>query len=213
MLVKYMECDACGEVHAVEIAREETRKVGRSISRVVTKTICHRAEGKVNLFDFADSDHYTKHTGFGFYVVVKKIRRKKNEAKSDMLKLLENRPDVVVKKIPVPVIVSDRKCLVESAMSIRGQFVTIKVFEDATPEKFYEFYYEVGSTPRMIKPRTFGKDKPVHILDIPKVFNSDSQVNTIWHNRSEYEKLLVIDSTTAILERNKQVVNLVFVNK
>lgn len=102
---------------------------------------------------------------------------------------------------------SERAEVAEISVNIRDQFVTIRVFADATPDKFYEFFYEVSDKPTMIKPRNLGKEKPVHISDIPRIFNIEGSGKPIFHNRTEYERLLALDPALLILEKNMQVIS------
>jgi hypothetical protein len=92
----------------------------------------------------------------------------------------------------------------ELSFSMRGQFVTVKVFENATPDKFYEFFYEVSETPKMVKPRNMGHPQAVHISEIQHVYKIQGKVNLVYHDRAQYEKLFKLDpnSMAAILEKN-----------
>jgi hypothetical protein len=205
MLIAKIQCDECDKFHFVEVLHRERRSVGNRSFLAVTKTKCHA--GKMIPTDWIDGTHYIKHIGFGEYRVCLKSQPKKRGEKMNLPQLAKFK---TFETSPAPV-APPRKCIAEMSLSVREKYVTIKVFEDATPEKFYEIFYEVGGTPAMIKTRNVGGDAPVHITDLPKIFKSEGLVKLTYHNRNLYEELLTADfnSTEYIMKRNARVVSTV----
>lgn len=197
MRIENLWCEDCGIVHFVQVMQRDNK--GR-----VVKTKCHGKdflplEGKPTI---NDGRYYVKHRQRGYDI---KMIAKRQPRKTKLPTTFKREH-----KSPVPVQpAANRKCLVELSVSFRGQFLTVKVFEDATPEKFYEFFDQVGEKPIMIKPRNFGKENPVHIMDIPYMFKMDGNSKPTYHNLNGYEKLLTENpgSTESILEKNMRIVS------
>lgn len=191
MRIENTWCEDCGEVHFVEVSERNTKGL-------VTKTKCHGKEflpTSTNL-SINNANYYVRHRLNG-YDVKQKMKSKPRTKYPTTFKRERPAPT------PAPIQpIASRDCLAEISVNIRGQFVTIRVFADATPEKFYEFFYEVGDKPTMIKPRNLGKEKSVHISDIPRIFNIEGSGKPIFHKRAEYERLLTSDSASLILEKN-----------
>ena len=200
MILENVWCEECDLVHWVELLQQDTR--GR-----ITKTKCH---GK----DFTPTDrnpkidfskYYIRRHGWKAYQVVEKM---KNEPRKKLPTTFHRTKKIAIKESE-SILSINRVCLAEVSLSVRGQFVTIKVFEDATPEKFYEFFYTVGGKAGTIKPRNIGQGKAVHISEIGHIFKAESKANPIFHNREKYEKLFVAEANSVldIIEKNNQVVS------
>lgn len=183
-------CDECGKTHFVQVMRSDRK--GRII-----KTKCHGADFMPII---NDEKHYTRHKLRGFDVI-RKSKPAKNKSVKGKVK-----PVFIDLKIANMPPTPERKCLAEISMSIRGRMSVFKVFADATPDKFYEVFFQVGDKPAMIKPRDVGTGKPIPIGDLPRFFSAESHRPPIFHNRAAYEKLLTVDYSALILERNHQVV-------
>lgn len=196
MRIENIFCEECGVVHFVEVTQ-------RDIKGLVIKTKCL---GKnflpVESNQAINNERYYFRHRLNGYDVKQKMKSKPRTKYPTTFK--RERP------VPAPVQPTDhRVCLAEISVNIRGQFVTIKVFADATPEKFYEFFYQVGNKPAMTKTRNLGKEKPVHIGDIPRLYNIEGSGKPIFYNRAEYERLLTFDPdlVSNILEKNIQVLS------
>lgn len=190
MRVENIFCDEHGKVHYVEVVQRDSRGL-------VLKTKCHGVDFLPISSDplISKEPHIIKHSLRGYNVIKKTTPKPRTKSPTTF----KRQP---VKPQPIPV--ADRVCVAELSLAVRGEFVTIKVFADATPDKFYEFIYAVNEQPRMVKPRNLGRDKAIHISDIPRLYKIEGRVNLVYHNRQAYEKLLVTNpsSINTILERN-----------
>src|SRR5688572_17545012 len=174
MRIENVFCEEHGKSHFVEVIQRDSRGL-------VIKTRCHGEEFLPIASDpvLNQEPHIIKHSLRGYNVIKKTSPKPRTKLPSTF----KRQP-----LIPQPIPVAERTCVAEISMSIRGEFVTIKVFADATPEKFYEFFYAINDQPKMIKPRNVGQGKAVHISDIPHIFRVEGKVNLIIHNRQAYEK-------------------------
>lgn len=194
MRIENVFCEQCGVVHYVQIMQRDRRGL-------IVKTKCLGKDFvPIESSPAVDtSQYYIRHRMRGYEI----IRKAKNTPKAKMVTTFKRQPLIVE-----PVIQENRVCVAQISMFARGKYVTIKVFEDATPEKFYEFFSEIGDKPEMIRTRNLGRDKAVHISDIPHIYKIEGKVNLVYHNRQKYESLLAYDpaSMAAIIERNSIVV-------
>lgn len=192
MRIENVFCEVCGIAHYVQVVRRDPK--GRIIETKCLGNDFLPIQSKLS----ESEPSYIKHSLRG-YDIIKKAKR---EPKKRMVTTFKREPLVVQPIAPI-----NRACIAALSLSVQGQFVTIKVFEDATPEKFYEFYYDVSNKPKMIKPRTLGRNEAVHISDIPNIYKIEGKVNLTFHNREQYEKLLKVDpnSMAVILDKNMRV--------
>jgi len=194
MRIENVFCEDCGKVHFVQI-------VQRNRKGEIVKTKCLGADFLPIMSNPAIGEgKYIRHKMRG-YNIVQKI---KSQPKGKIVMTFK-KPYTP----PQPVISVNRICVAEMSMNFYGKFTTIKVFDDATPDKFYEVFYEVGGKPAMIKTRSLGKGKPVHISDIARIFNVQGKTNLVFYSREKYEKLFAVDpeSNATILETNARVVS------
>jgi hypothetical protein len=195
MRIENVFCEDCGVVHYVQVVLRDSRGL-------VVKTKClgrDFAPIESNPEVKAES-HYIRHRRRGYDI----IKKMKSEPKKRLPSTFKRE-----KPIPQPVIEIKRVCVAELSMVVQGKFTTVKVFEDATPEAFYEIFYEVGNKAAGVRPRNMGQGKPMPISDIPRLWKVAGKTNLVFHNREKYEKLITFDpeSNTAILERNQRVVS------
>jgi hypothetical protein len=190
MRIENLFCDGCGSSHFVEVIQRDRRGL-------VLQTKCHGKDFLPISTDPAISkeSHIIRHRLRGYDVIKKTTPQPRRKLPTTFKR----------QALPVPVIpAAERACVAELSLAIRGEFVTIKVFADATPDKFYEFFYEINGQPKMVKPRNLGRDKAVHISDIARLYRIEGKVNLVFHNREAYEKLLTVNpgSISTILDKN-----------
>jgi hypothetical protein len=171
-------CEECDNVHWVQVVERDSRQR-------VTKTVCL---GKDYSPVRVSPNHYVKHSLRG-YDVIRKMDFKKLSRLPKTIRTVKISPLQAARAQ----IALERKCLAEITMSVRGKIVAVKVFDNATPNEFYEFFFEVGTKPQMIKPRSLGKEKAVHIQDLPSLYKAEGNTKLVYHNKQKYEKLLMFD--------------------
>lgn len=193
MRVENIFCDEHGKAHFVEVVQRDSRGL-------VLKTKCHGVDFLPITSDplISKESHIIKHSLRGYNVIKKTTPKPRTKLPTTF----KRQP---VKPQPIPV--ADRVCVAELSLAVRGEFVTIKVFADATPDKFYEFFYAINEQPKMVKPRNLGHNKAIHISEIQGIYRIEGRANLVYHNREAYEKLLIVNpnSMAAILENNMAV--------
>jgi hypothetical protein len=198
-------CEEHGKSHFVEV-------ISRNPKGLVTQTKCH---GESFVPVVYNATHYTRHRRGGFEIKMKAMATKNKLPKlANSGKDKKERPKVKFSAVfthnpTIEVAPIQRRCLLEASLFIGGKFMTCKVFEDATPDKFYEFYTEVGDKPYMVKPRNIGRPAAVHVQDFQSVLKIEGRVNVTYYDRKGYEDLLKMDpeSMVSIMARNATVVN------
>lgn len=202
MRIENVFCEECGVTHYVQVVRRnpkglilETKCLGKDFLPIESK------------LPISAEPVYIRHRLGGYDIV----RKAKTEPKKRLPTTFKRQAAIPAPVMPAP----SRVCVAEISMMVKGEYVTIKVFDDATADKFYEFFYQVGDRPVVIRPRNMGKESPVHISEIPNVFRINGKVKTVFHNRQKYEKLLTADpaSISAILEKNQLISSTQSTNK
>lgn len=142
-----------------------------------TQIICHGLDKAAPTKDTSVS--YSKHHMKGVDV---KEKARKGPRKTSF------RRDPIIQAIPEPN--PDRQCVAEIGMPTPAGYASIKVFEDATAERFYEWFWKAGGKPQKINSVDMGTGHPLDLKGFVAFFNKRDQAHLVIHDRPAYTRLL-----------------------
>jgi hypothetical protein len=138
--------------------------------------ICHGLDMAAPTKDTAVS--YAKHRLKGINVREKVRKSPKTNFRRERL--------VIAQPEPTP----GRRCVAEIGMPTPAGYASVKVFEDATAERFYEWYWKAGGIPQKVNSVDLGTGEPKDLNAFVRFFRKQDDARLVVHDRPVYNKLL-----------------------